>query len=72
MAIQELPWFAERAEDAERVIQRLRSDGIDLRARGVASWLPRDWQRVFIDPESEPFAICVAALYARGIDFQSL
>lgn len=67
LPVQEMPYFAERAEEANRVIERLLEDEVDLRADGVASWLPDDWQYVFSDPESEPLAICVAALTAKGV-----
>jgi len=69
MPVQDMPWFAERAEEAERVVERLRESGIDIRAGGVASRLPGHWRLVFADPETEPLAICVAALIARGVDF---
>lgn len=69
LPVQDMPRFAERPEEAERVIERLLEDGIDLRAGGITSRLPNHWQYVFADPENEPLAICVAALIARGVEF---
>jgi hypothetical protein len=69
LAIQELPWYAERSEDAATAVQVLRErHGIDLRLQGVASFLPERWKWPFIDPETEPLAICIAALVALGED----
>ncbi|MCL4686153.1 hypothetical protein KJ059_15555 [Myxococcota bacterium] len=69
MPLQEVPWFAERPEEADRVVERLREGGIDLRAGGIAPRLPGHWQYVFTNPENEPLAVCVAALSARGVEF---
>jgi len=66
VAVDEMPWYAESEAEAERVVERLEADGIDLRARGVEEMLPATWRMVFQDAACDPLAICVAALTAKA------
>lgn len=64
-----LPYYAEEIEDAAKVIEALRSTrGVDLRSKTIGDQLPASWATTFSDPESSPYAICVAALSVVGVD----